>query len=182
MGPKRVKYDEATSNVPQSHVKRSAQISTFRYEVMIRCWDQEPDARPSFSEIFRDIQTLLTGLADYLSLESITGFVNPANVVPSTATEPEETGHRDRQASNLEKSSSTSSLNLKKHDIVTPVGISIHLERSPSIILEDEQTMLHKRTVSVQSTLADLVEETSQESSAEYSGSDWSVPDTVSCD
>ena len=90
----------------------------FRYELMRECWDQHPDHRPAFSKITQNIEVFLTGIAGYLSLDAITGFVQD-NSCPDVT---EVKGER------LKKSDSDSSLNLIKHDIVTPVGISIHLE------------------------------------------------------
>ncbi len=118
---------------------------------MNKCWEHDPDSRPAFSELSRDIQCLLTGLADYLSLEAITGFMAPS----ITITEDDNQVHEE---SNLGKSLSTSSLSLKHHDIITPVGISIHLERTPSIIFEEEQKKLQNGSVPVQNGLTNLAE------------------------
>lgn len=118
---------------------------------------------------------MLTGLAGYLSLETITGFLNPESpsvtVTDTTNTDDVASSRKDM---GLGKSLSSSSLNLKKHDIVTNVGISIHLERSASMDFDEEEpSWLQRRSVSVRGEL-NRIEESPHGSLAEETGSQCS--------
>ncbi len=94
---------------------------------MNKCWHKSPDKRPTFSELAAEITGLLTNLAGYLTLETINGIVRES---PPVEVENEKGGDSGSMSS-LDES------NLKKRDLVTPVGIAIHLERSNSILQEE---------------------------------------------
>ena len=43
-------------------------INFYRYYVMTECWQEEPEKRPTFSEVVTVISTILEGMAGYLDL------------------------------------------------------------------------------------------------------------------
>ena len=40
-----------------------------RFSIMMKCWEQEPKVRPTFSEVVTNFSELLTSVADYFTLE-----------------------------------------------------------------------------------------------------------------
>ncbi len=54
---------------------------------MKKCWHKSPDKRPSFSELAAEISGLLTNLAGYLTLETITGCTLPVIKVEDAGSE-----------------------------------------------------------------------------------------------
>ena len=42
---------------------------SYRYDIVLACWEANPDNRPAFSELVCTISTLLEGVAGYLSIE-----------------------------------------------------------------------------------------------------------------
>ena len=44
----------------------------YRYEVMLSCWDADPEQRPTFTQLVTTITSVLDPLADYLD---VTTFV-----------------------------------------------------------------------------------------------------------
>ncbi len=103
---------------------------------MQKCWNKSPDARPTFSELSIEITRLLTSLAGYLDLETITGIIRESS--------PPETENHVCPTTLVDSTNgSTSSLGeetLKEGDVVTAVGIAIHLERSNSIIQAEAES------------------------------------------
>jgi len=40
-------------------------------EVMIRCWDKEPEKRPTFSDVVDYLTSMMTAGADYLLISNL---------------------------------------------------------------------------------------------------------------
>ena len=40
------------------------------YEVIVQCWKEHPDKRPTFAELVHTISELLTGIANYLDFST----------------------------------------------------------------------------------------------------------------
>ena len=89
---------------------------------MRKCWRHNPDKRPLFSELASEIVNILTSIAGYLELETITGIVR----------KPVSRGERRKKCVSLDTTLEDDGL--KKQDVLTPVGIAIHLD--PSDVFE----------------------------------------------
>ncbi len=44
----------------------------FRYEILLNCWEEDPNIRPSFSELATTITIVLEGIAGYMPLKPCT--------------------------------------------------------------------------------------------------------------
>ncbi len=95
-----------------------------RYDVMRKCWYEKPEQRPSFSELASEIASLLTHLAGYLELETITGILSKAKQV-------EKRSIKSAYSADFDPALGVGSLS--RQDILTPIGIAIHLDPSNDI-------------------------------------------------
>ena len=43
-------------------------LSKCRYQVMLSCWDADPEQRPTFAQLVTTITSILVPLADYLDM------------------------------------------------------------------------------------------------------------------
>ena len=51
---------------------------TYSYSLLLRCWDEQPKKRPSFSELVVTIATMMEAVGGYLSL-NVTDRMNVAS-------------------------------------------------------------------------------------------------------
>lgn len=113
---------------------------------MKKCWHRDPKMRPAFSELCTELNRLLTSLAGYLDLETITGIIRESSP-PVEA---------DKEA--CDDTSSMSSLGdniLKKQDVMTSAGIAIHLQRTDSIIEEEADNDISVKPGIITSAIAE---------------------------
>ena len=51
---------------------------TYSYSLLLHCWDEQPEKRPSFSELVVTIATMMEAVGGYLSL-NVTDKINLAS-------------------------------------------------------------------------------------------------------
>ena len=104
--------------------------------MICHCWKHNPDKRPTFTELISEIANILVPLAGYLQLETITGIIKDSQEEEKESTRPKRT---------------TTSIRLSQQDLVTPVGIVVHLDPCP-----DDTDMVQQQQLTNSTSKSDL--------------------------
>ena len=70
--------------------------------VMKSCWQEQPEERPTFSELVTVISTTLVGMVDYLDLNSLalsSGDSDTVSVLPTTTAQSDPVAHSNSDLS-----------------------------------------------------------------------------------
>ena len=75
-----------------------------RYEVMLSCWDADPEQRPTFTQLVTTITSVLDPLADYLDVTTfVTGQQEAETaIIESPVVEKQEASYKKKLTSDID--------------------------------------------------------------------------------